>query len=277
MAACYGQTADRLIIRQGDRPVAVAQLYRKNLLGLLSVARIARGPLLLDPDGAAASTPHILNAFRDAFSLRRREILFWLPELEDTPENQALMRSVGTRRMVTGLSSAWLDLSCDESDLMTGMSGNWRNALRLAEKREPSLVVTEGAADIAQDMALYDTFHKQKRFVGPSGSFVAAIAEAGKATSDVLVLTADAGPDRIAGIVLIKHGRCATYYISWTSDKGRQYSAHNLLLWRGIQSLRNSGIRWLDLGGLNTGPGAGVARFKLGLGPDVFTLAGTFL
>lgn len=277
MAACHGQTADRIIICAADRPVAMAQLYRKNLMRLLSVIRIARGPLLLGGGDTEELTADVFGAFRDAFSLRRHEILFWLPELTDTPHNQALMRSVGTRRMVTGLSSAWLDLSQDESDLRKGMTGSWRNGLRLAEKNESSLVISEDSEDIARDMAAYDAFQKQKRFVGPSGSFVTAMANAGKATGDVLVLTADAGPERIAGVVLIKHGCSATYFVSWTSDKGRAINAHNLLLWRGVQALKKSGIRWLDVGGLNTGPGAGVARFKLGLGPAVFSLAGTFL
>lgn len=277
MVACHSQTVDRLLIRDGDTPVAIAQIFRKKLMGTLSVIRVARGPLFLGNDENTVLQTEILRAFRRSFSLRRRELPFWLPELLDTPENQALMRAVGTRRLVTGLSSAWLDLSPHDSDLRQGMTGSWRNALRLAEKHEPTLVVTVGGDDIADCMADYDAFRRGKRFIGPSGKFINAIAKAGKTTGDVVFLTAEAGRDRIAGIVFIKHGASATYFVSWTSDKGRRYNAHNLLLWRGIQTLKAAGIRWLDLGGLNTGPGAGVARFKLGLGPNVFTLAGTFL
>ena len=278
MAHSHGQVVDRLIIRQGDIPVAMAQIFRKRIMGVLSVARIARGPLLLLPEiGTGGAARDILQAFRDAFSRRRGEILFWLPELLDTPQSQALMRSIGTRRMVTGLSSAWLDLSQDEESLRNGMTGSWRTALRMAEKSDPPLTIIEGSDEIERDMADYDSFHKQKRFVGPSGGLVTSIAEAGKEAKDVLVLTANDGQERIAGIVLIRHGASATYFIGWTSDKGRRVNAHNFLLWRGLQSLKESGIRWLDLGGLNTGPAAGIARFKLGLGPEVFTLAGTFL
>ncbi|MBT5049608.1 MAG: GNAT family N-acetyltransferase [Rhodospirillaceae bacterium] len=277
MAAYHGQTVDRVIIRQGHIPVAMAQLYRKNLMGVLSVVRIVRGPLFLDGQEDGEPRQDILRAFRDAFSLRRGDIPFWLPELSDTPRNQTLMRSLGTRRMVTGMSSAWLDLSRDEAELRKGMTGSWRNALRMAEKNKANLVITDSGDDISRDLADYDSFHRQKRFMGPSGGFVAAIAAAGQETGDVLVLTANAGADRVAGIVLIRHGASATYFISWTTETGRGINAHNLLLWRGIQALKDSGIRWLDLGGLNTGSGAGIARFKLGLGPDPFTMAGTFL
>lgn len=277
MAAYHGQTVDRVVIREDGTPVAMAQIFRKKIMGALSVVRIARGPLLLSDPVSDEATGDILRAFRSAFSVRCGDIPFWLPELLDTPRNQTLMRSMGTRRMVTGLSSAWLDLSQEDADLRRGMTGSWRTALRTAEKNEARLMIGEAGPDLTRDMADYDSFHRRKRFMGPSGGFVAALAAAAKGTGDVLVLTADDGPDRIAGVVLIRHGLSATYFISWTTDKGRAVNAHNLLLWRGIQALRQSGIRWLDLGGLNTGPGAGVARFKLGLGPDPFTLAGTFL
>ncbi len=277
MTAYHGQTVERLVIRDGSAPVAMAQLYRRRLMGILSIVRTARGPLLLSGDGNDGLTAEILRTFRDAFSIRRGELSFWLPELTDTPQNQALMRSIGTRRMVTGLSSAWLDLSLDEAELRKGMTGSWRNALRVAEKNSSLWTISKDDSDLSRDMAVYDAFRKQKRFVGPSGGFVAAIAAAGNESKDVLVLTADAGPDRIAGIVMIRHGISATYFISWNTEVGRKYNAHNLLLWRGIQVLRKSGIRWLDVGGLNTGSGAGIARFKLGLGPSVFTLAGTYL
>jgi hypothetical protein len=277
MSACHDQIVDRLIIKDGEKPVAMAQLYRRRLMNIASLSRVARGPLLLVADGADGLVPEIFRTFREAFSLRRREILFWLPELLDTPENQTLMRSIGTRRMVTGLSSGWLDLSLDEDALLKGMSGSWRNALRMAEKNGSGIIITDNAAAPAADLAFYDAFRKKKRFVGPSTDFVGAIAEAGKTGGDVLILSATMGKACIAGIVLVTHGASATYFVSWTSEKGREFNAHNLLLWRGIQELKAAGARWLDLGGLNTGPGAGVARFKLGLGANVFTLAGTFL
>ena len=85
-----------------------------------------------------------------------------------------------------------------------------------------------------------------------------------------------AGAAPLAGIVLIRHGASATYYAGWTSPEGRRLKAHNLLLWRGIGALREAGTDWLDLGGVDPAV-PGVARFKLGLGGEAFTLAGTYL
>jgi lipid II:glycine glycyltransferase (peptidoglycan interpeptide bridge formation enzyme) len=41
--------------------------------------------------------------------------------------------------------------------------------------------------------------------------------------------------------------------------------------------LKAQGIRMLDLGGVDTARGAGIARFKIGSGGEVMMLAGTYL
>ena len=91
-----------------------------------------------------------------------------------------------------------------------------------------------------------------------------------------MVLTALAGSQPVAGILLIVHGSGATYHIAWTSPEGRRGHAHNLLLWRGILALRERGVAFLDLGGLEA-KAPGVAHFKLGLGGVIVELAGTYL
>lgn len=276
MASHYGQTIDRIVIRRGDEAVAVLQVFRKRLLGFASIIRIIRGPLLL-ADPTEALRLEIYRSVRAVFSLRRWEVPFWLPDALDTPENHTLMRRLGTRRMVTGLSSAWLDLSADTDTLRRQMTGSWRNALRSAEKNGTPVVAADNRRSLSDLMEDYDSFRKAKRFIGPPGRFVTAMETAGGPLRTVIALSARADEQKIAGMVLIRHGASATYFVSWTSDAGRKRNAHNLLLWQGIQTLKSAGTLWLDLGGLNTAAAAGIARFKLGLRPQPFTLAGTYL
>jgi lipid II:glycine glycyltransferase (peptidoglycan interpeptide bridge formation enzyme) len=73
------------------------------------------------------------------------------------------------------------------------------------------------------------------------------------------------------------HGTAATYHVGWSGEEGRRLGAHNLLLWEAMSRLAAHGVRRLDLGGVNTQSSAGVARFKLGAGGEVVTLAGTWL
>ena len=59
---------------------------------------------------------------------------------------------------------------------------------------------------------------------------------------NILTVRADLGRDRIAAMMFLIHGEAATYQVGWTSDKGRDMHAHNLILWKGIEELRSRGI-----------------------------------
>ena len=91
------------------------------------------------------------------------------------------------------------------------------------------------------------------------------------------MLSAHRGNQLIAGIVLVRHGSSATYFISWSGEAGREVNAHNLLLWRAIEVLKKDGVRWFDLGGVDAVHAPGIARFKLGMGGEPTTLAGSCL
>jgi lipid II:glycine glycyltransferase (peptidoglycan interpeptide bridge formation enzyme) len=93
----------------------------------------------------------------------------------------------------------------------------------------------------------------------------------------MLTVRADMGRDRVAGMMFLIHGEAATYQVGWNGDVGREQNAHNLILWRAIEELRERGVRQLDLGGVNTTRSAGIARFKMGTGGQVLTCAGTFI
>lgn len=270
-----GMRVERGLIAQGGEPLALVQAFCRDRLGL-RIARVLRGPIwLIDPredPRAAEVCTSIARQFRHR---RFGDFLFWLPELPDDPKSAAMLRAQSLRPVVTGYSSIWLDLRPSLEALRAGLHGKWRNALRQAEKAGFDVGVTTNPRRLTESLASYDRFRRAKRFVGPDGDFIAALA--GHDPKAVVALTARQRGDQVAGVILVRQGRAATYLASWTSDDGRVGQAHNLLLWRGIETLKESGIDWLDLGGVNTESQPGIARFKLGLGGDVFTLAGTYL
>ncbi|MEO3428221.1 GNAT family N-acetyltransferase [Pelagibius sp. CAU 1746] len=255
-------------------PLALVQAYRKTYWGI-GVTRILRGPLWLIDPLADPRSAAVCAAVARRYRGRRLDFLSWLPELPDDPRSQAVLNALGFRRVVTGYASAWLDLRQSPQALLAGLHGKWRAALRKAEREGLDISLDDKARQKQAALLLYDTFRRKKRFVGPPGNFIAAIDAAdGKA---LLSLSARQGGKLVAGVILLRHGTSATYMASWTSDAGRAGQAHNLLLWRGIETLQRDGIQWLDLGGLNTESQRGLARFKLGLGGEVFTLTGSYL
>jgi Acetyltransferase (GNAT) domain len=273
-AAQHGQGVERHLLYANGRPLALLQTFRKNYWRA-GVSRILRGPVWLidplsDPRGAA-----ICRSIAQRYRGRRFDFLFWLPELPDDPLSAELIERQGLRRTVTGYSSIWLDLRQDPETLLAGMNPKWRNAVRRGQRKGLEAKVDNKGRQLQAALMLYETFRRKRRFVGTPGKFIAALAAADREA--VLSLTARHEGKLAAGVILVRHGAAATYLASWSSATGHMAQAHNTLLWRGIEELQQNGIEWLDLGGLNTESQEGLARFKLGLGGEVFTLTGSYL
>jgi len=302
---CYGEAVlaasngkvwpERWLIRRanntdGDETIGLAQVFVRRVGILGQFVRLVRGPLFIsglpreDRDAALA-------LIRAQYPWRQRCLLWWLPELNGGSESDAALARIGLRPMVTGYSSIRCDLTPPLDRLRKQLDGKWRNMLKAAEKSVLLLEVSsvaEGswnAEAFTALMAEHDEHRLESRFLGPDAAFYAAFAEAVKtapAGEDAILLWAHAGPHLgrlrpIAGILLLRHGDGATYAMGWSNEAGRLVKAHYRLLWRAMAELQQRGVTDFDLGGVDTERGAGVARFKLGLGGAVFTLAGSYL
>ena len=273
MAATEKVPVERLVISRDGAPVALVQAFRRKLIGRLSLIRLVRGPVWLkEPDEAERAG--VLRALRRHWRPGRGTVLSCVPELPVGADSDGLMRAAGMRRMVTGYSTIWVDLAPDIDVLRSRLDGKWRNALVKGEAGEIRIETSQDGETLRDLAASYDAFRRTRRFVGPDGKLARALV---RATQDVTVLSAHEGRQLIAGAVLVRHGSAATYFIGWSGDTGRSVNAQNVLLWRAILTLKKDGVRWFDLGGIDVVHAPGIARFKLGLGGDVTTLAGSYL
>lgn len=269
----------RGILSDASGPLAAVQVFERRVTGLGALVQIPRGPIWLRPEVAPADVAAGMKLIRAAWRIGRREIVLWMPELPDRPESHAVLRGLGARRMVTGYSSAWIDLRRDEESLRAALRGKWRNMLKAAEASRLRVEISAGANEAALDWLLgeYEPFRRKARFAGPDARLIRALADAAPRQSRPMVLQAYDRRRPVAGILILRHGNAATYSVGWTGPDGRNLRAHHLLLWRAMLEMKNAGVEWFDLGGLFADRAPGVARFKLGMGGDVFTLAGTWL
>lgn len=273
VAKRHGWIVRRLLAGPPGTPEAVLQMVERPVLGLVTLVRLTRGPVLLPPAPEASRREAIFRAIRRHSRLSTRRPLFWMPALRDSETNLALMRRCGLRRSVTGYTTAWLDLGRSEPDLRRALHGKFRNSLAAAEAG--ALTVGGGHAG-ALDWLLerHDEHRRARRFVAPDGLFYRYLTEAaGQARTRVYQAYSEDLP--VSGALFLRHGACATYAVGWSGADGRRLGAQTLLLWRALLDLKRRGVTWLDLGGL-TPAAPGVARFKLGLGGEPVTLAGTF-
>ncbi len=276
-SAEIGFAVDRGIVVAADGPVGLVQAITKRFFGLATVTQIIRGPLWVEGGIGDAEKAQVLGHLRGRYTKGRLRFVYWVPEMADSPDARRMMRETGLRRVVTGYSSAWVDLAPDEDRILEKMSSQWRNMLRRGAEAQLSIRMSNGGRDLDLLLQNYDTERRQRRYRGPSGGFIKALVEGTGVRGDIVVASAYREKSFLAGVLVIRHGASATYQAGWTSTEGRDARAHNTLLWRCMQTLRKQGVRWLDVGGLDTTNAAGIARFKLGLGGEVFTLAGSYL
>lgn len=256
----------RAIIAADGGPVATLQTAERRLPVGLNLVRLTRGPVTAHAD----LLPEIAKAVRADYPRLSRNLLFWMPDIIG---GAAAMRPIGKRQMTTGCTTAWLDLQPDPDTLRANLRGNWRNALSQAEADAPKISDDRRQREIENFIAYYLKDRRAQKYSGPSGILVRTIADTFKKDT-FLLQTLDHG-DVIAASLFLRHGASATYYLSWTTNHGRERNAAHLLLWQGALSLREAGVKWLDLGGMDA-RGPGIARFKLGLGADAVTYSGTW-
>jgi lipid II:glycine glycyltransferase (peptidoglycan interpeptide bridge formation enzyme) len=265
-----GAQVIRAACHDNGRLVALAQITTRKIGFVLSLAVCTRGPVWIgDVDDATKAC--VFDALKTRIKLPRPRAVMFTPDGSDC---------TGTKRMkkvMTGFSTVLLDLDQDPDQLRKGFHGKWRNRLVSAEKS--ALSVQQNGAKPGQYRWLLDTEEGQRAARGyratPS-DMVPAFVEARGSRDALLIMRADLEREKAAAMMFLVHGSRATYHMGWSNETGRKLGAHNLLLWSALPELRARGVSQLDLGGLNTTTGAGIARFKIGTGGDVVTFAGTF-
>jgi Acetyltransferase (GNAT) domain len=263
-------------VRRADgRLIALAQVTERPFALVGRFALCTHGPVWVGTVSAEEK--------REAYRLLKRslpqrwpKLLVLTPDEADAPQ--------GLHRVMTGDATVLVDLTRDEAALKAGMESSWRNKLSKAERSE--LVVQKAGVKPAQYRWLLEAEQKQRQKRGyrampleMTERWQDAKAEGGSGDkgAGLAVFRADLKRDAAAGMLFLIHGKRATYHVGWTSDEGRSNAAHNLILWTAMKDLKARGVAVLDLGGVNTQSGAGIARFKLEAGGKVLLRAGGYV
>lgn len=274
-----GYSCLQINIVEGDTLLGYAVLTKKRLYGVIRWTNLFRGPVWLRNTASETTKRDALKKLQKLYNKWRWDFLTIMPEMPVGEAATKAMKQAGYRRVMTGFSTIWLDLTKGRKQLRADLNGKWRNQLVKAEKS--GLSISLGGKKPHQYAWLLEKEQSQqgkKDYTALPVGFVEKFAAATtqKSGTSILSVTALEGREKVAGALFLKHGNSATYHIGWSGDKARQSGAQNLVLWQAVTRLKEDGIKYLDLGGLNTAELAGVARFKLGLGAEPITLAGGF-
>lgn len=273
-----------LVSESRGYPVALAQILTRSLPLLGGIARLNRGPLLLDELPEDQMIERASEALRALLREARRRhwwVVQFAPELPDTENVRQRLTQLGLRRRP---GSAWasgrLALGVDEQAILMGLNGKWRNCMRKG-KRLGVEVISQHGSGSEQDLLIgsYAALQRAKGFEGLSETLIRCLAKQQNTSwqFDLFVArmaNAPANDDPLGMLVSIRHGDTATYLIGSTNDRGRQMQANSVLLWQAILHAKHSGCAWFDIGGLNAATPKGIAEFKQGLNAIPYALAG---
>jgi lipid II:glycine glycyltransferase (peptidoglycan interpeptide bridge formation enzyme) len=167
-----------------------------------------------------------------------------------------------------------LDLAPSIEQLRKNLDKKWRNQLTRSEKNGLRIVLGSGIDEYRIFCQMYNQMWKRKAF-----ETTVDVEEFGRLQEDlpethrmrVLICEQDGRP--VAGLVASAMGDSAIYLLGATSDDGLNAKGAYLLQWTLIQWLKENGVRWYDLGGIDPEGNPGVYLFKRGLsGADVCQL-----
>lgn len=247
-------------------------------LGPLHVVQLFRGPLFFAANPPMEYMDLFIKAFADKYPRRLFRRRRWLIEWTKTPHIQQALKKGGFRKKTAEFSTIVLDIRPTAPMIRSKLKQKWRNSLNKAEKKGLSLVVDTKGTSLASFVEYYEKDKNEKGYPGRCATFIKREFGTALLFKESAILWAYHNNSPIAAILVILHGKTATYRISFSSSDGRRTNAHNYLLWQAILWLKGNHptITSLDLGGTEPILAQGLSKFKHGLGGQSIELAGMY-
>lgn len=279
-----------LIADEFGAPMALAQLLIRAWPLIGGIARLNRGPLLIDTE---LDNPRRSEAILTALGVLLREakrrwwwLTFVAPELEADNFVALSLATLELReRKQTPWASARLSLLPSQETLLANLNGKWRNMLRKAQKSGLIVQHHEACAEELERLLIcYQAMQRDKGFSGVSKKLLRQLAkQTGSTWRFDLYVAISTGSTKLSNsdfsglLVSVRHGDTVTYFIGYTNDQGRKLNANYLLLWHSILASKDFGCYWYDMGGVNENTKQGIAHFKSGLNGKAYNLIGEYL
>ena len=273
-----GWRVRRGVIRRNGNIIAIFQALEKSWF-FFGVIRINRGPMLINGNDDFETKYNVYKILRKTWRLWKGRILLIAPELDDTPENRAILQLVGFRkRDKIHWQSSWMDLNKSKEELRKQLSRNWRRNLGRAEKNELAFKSDNKNETFEWILKLYRKMQVKKKFSGiPCELLTELRKELLQSHEMYLFIVHNNDGDPLAVHIVVRHGLASIPLVSWRSEEGQRLYAPNYILWNIILAMKDLGVQWFDHGGINDIDTPKVAQFKRGLKGQEYTLVGEWI
>ena len=246
------------------------------LRNMLHAVILDRGPLWFGEYGSEKHFQGFCTALRHEFPKRLGRVMRFIPEMECAPQIDEILKKHGFHKKSAGYQTIVLDLTQDEQALRADLRKNWLGSLKKAEKAGLQIEWDDQGLYLEECMKSYSLDKKKKGYNGPDVNIIRAVAEKSLPFGETLIARAHYQEQLVGTILIFCHGRTATYQIGWNTQDGREYGAHNFLLWQAVLYLKENGFTAFDLGGINDTEAKNVKKFKEGMGGRLVALPGLY-
>jgi lipid II:glycine glycyltransferase (peptidoglycan interpeptide bridge formation enzyme) len=262
-----------LLVKSNEETVAAVQLRIVKIPGLeRGIAYAFRGPLWKKqgyPYQLAALRAAIKAIIRE-YSGNRSLFLRLVPCLSEELTSGAIsmLEAEGLKGniSVNPYRTLLLDLSPSLEELRQGLRKDWKNKLNRAEKQD--LHIMEGTSDemFVKFMQVYQEMHERKQFT----EFV-DVNEFRRIQNDLdeqsklRIIVAEVCGQPVASIIWSAVGDTGLTLLRATGKQGMETYAAFMLSWQMMARLKESGIQYLDLGGIDPDRNPGTYMYKKGL------------
>jgi len=262
----------RGIVSLNGNDIGVIQGLLKKKKVFVICLRINRGPLLIDSYNTIDYHVQIMNAVKKKYYFIP---IVYAPNLDDAPKIKNCLRYNGWKCInMFSFSSALIDLYEEVEQIRANLDGKWRNQLKSSEAYAANIKI--GNDHYNEILDLYEIEQAEKGFVGTPRSVLEKLAELKSSPIKVFYITNESNKI-IAFDIFYFTDVFALYFVGWNSLEGRKIYANNLLLFNAVIYFKHMGLRWFDLGGINYIDTEENARFKDGMNPKRFVLAGEYI
>jgi acyl carrier protein/lipid II:glycine glycyltransferase (peptidoglycan interpeptide bridge formation enzyme) len=255
-------TPERQIVLHDNSPVALAQVLVREIPLVGSFARILHGPLFIEQPNAvlADSVSPVLQALREYWVETRHMSLSVSPCIiaDDAFSRDAALASGFRESDEVVWDSIRINVSPALQTMRSKFQRSWKNNLRKAER---DLVVSIGQdqRDLDEFTGKYQHFQAMRQFSWPSPQLVRSLCH--YSVSHELIRISHHG-DIILEVLWLQVADTALGFATYATHESRSLNAMNLALWHLIVRAKESGLRWVDLGGIDEMRLPGLSHFK---------------
>ena len=278
-----------LISDENNLPIALAQVLVKELPFVGGVARLNRGPLLINNTNPPNPFPDqfiIFSVLRKYAFRKKWWIIRVAPEIEHSDASMKRLKSIGGSWLSrqSPWASGLIDLTNDEAGLFMQLKGKWRTALRKGQKSGVDVISSDLDREKLEELVKdYAALQNSRDFFGLTDAFILALGHQKKSTTwkfNLYFAMLQDSPEsrlRVGSLVTVQAGDSCIYLIGITNEIGRKVQANSVLLWESLVAAKQNGCRWFDIGGLSEETPKGIAEFKKGLNATPYGLVGEWV